>query len=151
MKVLQQRPFVIVTITAMLLLSGLVMSGETHAQRFVDNGDGTVTDTLTSLMWTKHANPFGPISWSEAMSMCSSFNISGVGGWRLPSKDELLFLYQAMQGGHPFTGIHPSNYWSSTISPDKLDGPWFVSMQSGSVDMDIKSNSHLVWPVRASQ
>ncbi len=38
--------------------------------RFIDNGDGTVTDNLTDLIWLKNANCFGPgsVSWSEALS-----------------------------------------------------------------------------------
>jgi hypothetical protein len=93
----------------MLCLTGLVMSGEAQAQRFVDNGNGTVTDTVTGLMWTKNANPFGRLNWHDAMSRCSSFSISGIGGWRLPSKDELVALYHAIQGGHPFTGVQSSS------------------------------------------
>ncbi|WP_459936950.1 hypothetical protein [Desulfonatronum parangueonense] len=37
-------------------------------------------------MWTKDANPFGKLNWHDAMARCSSFSISGIGGWRLPSK-----------------------------------------------------------------
>ncbi|WP_084184725.1 hypothetical protein [Desulfonatronum thiodismutans] len=39
-----------VVVTTMLCLTGLVMSDEAQAQRFVDNGNGTVTDTQTGLM-----------------------------------------------------------------------------------------------------
>ncbi len=52
--------------------------------------NGTVTDTQTGLMWTKDANMLGQLNWYDAMNRCNSFNISGIGGWRLASKDELV-------------------------------------------------------------
>ena len=36
--------------------------------RFTDNGDGTVTDNLTALIWLKNANCFGPPNWATALS-----------------------------------------------------------------------------------
>ena len=135
----------------MLCLTGLVMSAEAQAQRFVDNGDGTVTDTRTGLMWTKDANPFGRLNWHDAMSRCSSFSISGIGGWRLPSKDELVVFYHAIQGGHPFTGVQWSYYWSSTTFADRSASAWHVDMTSGYVNGDYKTGTGHVWPVRAGR
>ena len=36
--------------------------------RFTDNGDGTVTDNLTGLIWLKNANCFGTRTWATALS-----------------------------------------------------------------------------------
>jgi hypothetical protein len=38
------------------------------SSRFVDNGDGTVTDRKTGLVWSK--KDFGPMSWDEAQKFC---------------------------------------------------------------------------------
>ncbi len=133
----------------MLCLTGLVMTGEAQAERFVDNGNGTVTDTVTGLMWTKDANMFGTLNWDDAMSSCSSFSISGIGGWRLPSKDELVDLYRAIRGGHPFTGVQSYSYWSSTIS--YLDHPYHVHMQYGLTSFSNPNLPIHVWCVRAGQ
>jgi hypothetical protein len=35
--------------------------------RFTDNGDGTVTDNLTGLIWLKNADCFGSRTWHEAL------------------------------------------------------------------------------------
>ncbi len=78
----------------MLCLTGLVITSEAQAQRFVDNGNGTVTDTVTGSMWTKDANLFGERTWDDAMAACGAFSISGIGGWRLSSKDDLIDLYE---------------------------------------------------------
>ncbi len=134
----------------MLCLTWMVMSGEAQAQRFTDNGNGTVTDTVTGLMWTKDANPFGRLNWKDAMSRCSSFSISGIDGWLLPSKDELEAIYHAIQGGHPFTGVQASYYWSSTPYPDMADHACGVHMGNVYVHHRKAPYSH-VWPVRAGQ
>jgi hypothetical protein len=139
-------------LTIMLCLTGLVMSGEAQAQRFTDNGNGTVTDTVTGLMWTKDANPFGRLNWDDAMSRCASFSISGIGGWRLPSKDELLGLYTAIQGGHFFTGVHRTSvYWSSTSFTDDTAFAWTMNIFDGNVYPAFKPGANHVWPVRDGQ
>lgn len=103
---------------AVFCLAGLIMSGEAQAERFVDNGNETVTDTRTKLMWTKNASPSGTMmSRYDATSRCSSLSIAGLSGWRLPSKDELLGLYRAGLGGQPFTELGGfTYYWSSTTA-----------------------------------
>jgi hypothetical protein len=150
-----RRIFGTAALAFMLCLTGMVMSDEAQAQRFVDNGNGTVTDTQTGLMWAKDANPFGRLNWHEAMARCSSFSISGIGGWRLPSKDELLALYHAIQGGHPFTGVQSSCYWSSSTYWDNegnTDGSvWYVHMPYGIVGTVGETSTEYVWPVRAGQ
>ena len=43
--------------------------------RFTDNGDGTVTDNLTGLMWLQNVSFFGQQSWQQALDSIASFNI----------------------------------------------------------------------------
>jgi hypothetical protein len=70
------------------------------AIRFIDNGDGTVTDTLTNLVWLKNANCFGSLTWDNAMSStglirsgwCELSDGSVAGDWRLPDIEELIDL-----------------------------------------------------------
>ncbi|WP_052507469.1 DUF1566 domain-containing protein [Desulfonatronovibrio magnus] len=151
MRKMRIKIFTTAALTLMLCLTGLVMTSEAQAQRFVDNGNGTVTDTMTNLMWTKDADPFGRLNWEDAMSRCESFSISGIGGWRLPSRDELVALSHALKGGHPFTGVQSSNYWSSTSSAGYPDDAWFVDMYYGDVVYSYKPYAYHVWPVRAGQ
>lgn len=37
--------------------------------RFTDNGNGTVTDNLTGLIWLKDANCFGKRFWADALGV----------------------------------------------------------------------------------
>ena len=68
--------------------------------RFTDNGDGTVTDELTSQIWLKDAGCLGPRKWIEALSdangladgSCGLTDGSSAGDWRLPNRFELLVL-----------------------------------------------------------
>lgn len=58
---------------------------------FVDNGDGTITDNATSLMWARNDNGNG-VDWVEALAYVkqkNSENYLGYGDWRLPNAKEL--------------------------------------------------------------
>ncbi len=158
MKKMWRKLFTTAALAFMLCLTGLVMSGEVQAQRLVDNGDGTVTDTRTNLRWTKNANPLGELTWHDAMSRCSSFYVTGIsgwrgiGGWRLPRIDELTGLSTALiRGEHPFTGVQSSSYWSSTSHEGSTDRAWTAAMPSGFAYNSYKTGTLLVWPVRDGQ
>ena len=61
--------------------------GEPDASRFKDNGDGTVTDETTGLMWQKGTNKrMGP---NAAEEFIAGFNLAGYTDWRLPNIKEL--------------------------------------------------------------
>ena len=47
--------------------------------RFTDNGDGTVTDNLTGLMWAKNANLAGAMTWSSALDYANNLGLGGEG------------------------------------------------------------------------
>jgi tetratricopeptide (TPR) repeat protein len=65
--------------------------------RYTDNGDGTVTDNKTNLIWLKNANCAGrKMTWKKGMQwaaklahgQCGLSNGSKAGDWRLPTKEE---------------------------------------------------------------
>jgi len=56
--------------------------------RFVDNGDGTVTDTERLLMWQKGDNG-EEITFAEALKYCGTLRLGGYTDWRLPLAEEL--------------------------------------------------------------
>jgi hypothetical protein len=124
--------------------------------RFTDHGDGTVTDNLTGLMWTKDANMAGAMSWSDAISYCNNLNYAGYSDWRLPNRKELRSLldYGPYNVGPPedapFTNVQSAYYWSSTTYAYNTDYAWSVAMW-GYVIWFYKSSSYYVWPVRAGQ
>jgi TolB-like protein len=62
--------------------------------RFVDNDDGTVTDTKTGLMWAAKDNG-SRINWPDAKSYCENYRGGGYTDWRMPTQDELAGLYDS--------------------------------------------------------
>lgn len=58
---------------------------------YVDNGDGSVTDLNTGLMWQK-SPPNTPRTWQEAMDYCENLELAGHDDWRAPNLKELFAL-----------------------------------------------------------
>ena len=56
--------------------------------RFVDNGDGTITDLATGLMWQK-ADSGMTLNWEEALEYSEELELGGHDDWRLPNVKEL--------------------------------------------------------------
>ncbi len=135
--------------------------------RFTDNGDGTVTDNMTGLIWLKDADCFtGPSSWSTALSRangvangsCGLTDGSSAGDWRLPNVLELHSLIDfsrynpSLPTGHPFTGVWATDYWTSTTTADDSTRAFRVNMYRGLVSRITKtSGPHYTWPVRGGQ
>ena len=130
--------------------------------RFTDNGDGTVTDNLTSLIWLKNADCFGGKDWWGALDVsnnlaggqCGLSDGSSPGDWRLPNVRELQSLidygnfYLALPSLHPFIGVHDYLYWSSTTVASYSGYAWDVFMFNGFVYYSFKDVYNYVWPVR---
>ncbi len=100
---------------------------------FHDNGDGTITDRATGLMWQKADSGKG-MDWGQALACAANFKLAGHSDWRLPNAKELQSivdytrapavtqspaispLFQVTKlsdGDYPF-------FWTSTTH---LDGP----------------------------
>ena len=78
-----------------------VSSGETYygqdahyeglQQSFQDNGDGTVTDLNTGLMW-QQTPPSSGFGWEQAGTYCEDLELAGHDDWRLPTLKELFAI-----------------------------------------------------------
>ncbi len=55
---------------------------------YTDNGDGTITDHATELMWMQEDNAEGVI-WKDALSYAEGLEYAGFSDWRLPDAKEL--------------------------------------------------------------
>lgn len=75
--------------------------------RFVDDGDGTVTDTLTGLVWLKRGDCLHD-TWTGvlgavatlASGQCGLTDGSNAGAWRIPNRAELLSLADRALDNH---------------------------------------------------
>ncbi len=133
-----------------------------HNYRFKDNGNGTLTDSKTGLIWTKNAKLIGRKDWKEALNYIVSMNEGkgtfGYTDWRLPDREELESLVKGINvpyvwlNSQGFTNVQSGYYWSSTACAYVTDSAWLLSMDDGNVFAGDKSNGHYyVWPVRAAQ
>ena len=139
------------------------------AIRFIDNKDGTVTDSLTRLIWLKNANCFGMIDWRSAIQAVKGLKEgdcgpnqalvlsdgSSAGDWRLPTMRELCTLIDfsrrdpALTKGHLFLDAPPGYHWSATTLDSDSEMAWIVYIESGTTCYEgIKNRAGHVWPVR---
>jgi hypothetical protein len=141
--------------------------------RFTDNSNGTVTDNLTKLVWTKNANTFGVLTWQAALTAAATLKNgthdltdgSNQGDWRLPNLRELQSLIDYGQynpalpntlgtgqweEGYPFQGVQSGDYWSATTYASPYVDPtaWCVYFGDGYLHAPPKSSSNYVWCVR---
>ncbi len=113
--------------------------------RFVDNGDGTVTDACTRLIWQKvtaDVNGDGVLTdldrvdWCSALAYCVSLELGGYDDWRLPNVRELETI---VDYGRIDPAIDPvfralsSDYWSSTSVAGSPAHAWSVTFQVGGI------------------
>jgi len=125
----------------------------------VINGDGTVTDNATGLMWQQATAP-GTYIWEEALVYCEGLELAGYSDWRLPNRNELQSIvdystYSPSIDTTFFPGTEVSGYWSSTTDAYNTSCAWFVSFFHGNLRGNMpnfnKSNYSYVRAVRAGQ
>ncbi|MBI5593452.1 MAG: DUF1566 domain-containing protein [Deltaproteobacteria bacterium] len=108
--------------------SGSLAGASTTADGYGDNGDGTVTDTSTGLMW-QAASSFNPMTWEQALAYCEDLDLGGYTDWRLPTKKVLRSLvdfsrYDPSINTTYFPDTVSSFYWSSTTNIYFTDYAW---------------------------
>lgn len=137
--------------------------------RFTDNGDGTIFDELTGLIWLKGPNCLGATTWPNAFVKLTELNSGAEFGcteyikgayedWRLPNINELESLisyasvYPALPSDHPFMGNLNDYFWTSTTTASQTTYAWILSMGSGYASPGYgKTRTDMpfrIWPVR---
>ena len=132
--------------------------------RFTDNGDGTVTDNQTGLMWLREPDCLSNLAWSAGLATVRSFNTvsdsvkcQGYGGtyhdWVLPNRVELMSLidydrdYPAVLPGI-FAVTSEGRYWTSTTAASAPDHAYTVNFDNGRQYFAEKDKLLKVLPVR---
>lgn len=105
---------------------------------FQINGDGTITDRATRLLWEQSGSPY-PLTWPQAREYIDKLNKKCFGGynnWRLPTVDELLSLVKPIPRGHDFC-IEPlfdqTQKWLWSADRRSYIAAWYVSTDMGFV------------------
>lgn len=125
---------------------------------YIDNGDGTVTDNATGLMWASDGNGLGcnsgvTISWPNAIAWASALNFAGHTDWRIPNIKELLSLLNySLISPKIDTAYFPSTYgnyyWTSTTDPISTTFAFRVIFASAYVSIGGKATLYYVRAVR---
>jgi len=99
-------------------------SGLPNPSSYTDNGDGTVTDEVTKLIWQKSVTSSQAYTWCDAINYCATLTLAGR-TWHLPTRIELLSIVDFTRTGPganttAFPGIPGGKYhWTAS--------PWVVS------------------------
>lgn len=115
-------------------------------QKFTHNGDQTVTDHNTMLMWQQVAST-EPMTWESALTHCENLTLANYEDWRLPNIKEIRSISNDETLSNPsvsityFTLAQSSPYWSSTTLANNTTQAWFVDFQYGLVSHQEKSTS----------
>jgi hypothetical protein len=106
------------------------------AARFLDAGDGTVTDTNTGLQWSKATLTPKCVTHADAEKACADLPLAGHTDWRLPTRAELLTLVDDTRVNPAIdTAAFPDTksdwYWTSTRLASSPGYAWIVHFFNG--------------------
>ena len=142
--------------------------------RYTDNGDGTVTDKATGLMWKQcsegqstttspcDTGALATYTWQGALQRAEALNsgggFAGYTDWRLPNRNELASLVDRQCWSPAInTNLFPvttgfPHYWSSSPDASNSGGAWYVTFYRGNVSSGGPgSNTRSVRLVRGGQ
>ena len=112
---------------------------------FIDNGDGTVTDSRNLVMWQKSDDGVER-AWSGAVQYCDDLSLGGYGDWQLPRIHMIEGLIDSSHSPtiDPVFEVKPSYYWSSSVSRNSSKSAKYVNFYYGNTYAYSKDNSYYV-------
>ena len=121
--------------------------------RYRDNGDGTVTDRVTNLIWKQCAEGLSGtacesgralrLEWSAALDWAAEAQFAGSARWRVPNLKELESLVDERCDDPSINSRFFPNtpswlFWSSSPHADYSNGAWYVDFDDGYVGSSSK-------------
>ena len=155
----------------MVVVAMLTVCPAVARAELIDNGDGTITDTFSGLMWLKNANMNGAMTQAQALAWASSLNVGQHTDWRLPSganadgtvcnsaptganctgtEFATLYFAQLIMAGNagPFTNLQFGSYWTATDLPGNPATAMAQDFIDGGQNPFNKNTPLLGWAVR---
>ena len=120
-----------------------VRGGQTGSlDSLVINGDGTVTDASTGLMWQQGGA--GTMIWESAISYCEGLSLAGYTDWRLPNPKELFSIVDYNEHAPAidttyFPDTKNTQYCSSSTEFSYNARVWHVMFNGGYIGSNSKS------------
>jgi hypothetical protein len=120
--------------------------------QFTDNGNGTITDHLTGLVWQKKPAEEA-LNWEKSLIYAESLALGGFRDWRLPNIKELRSISEESKSNpsvdtNYFTIAGAKKFWASTTLPNQAARAWYWDTQYGITSHADKTAGHLVLAVR---
>jgi hypothetical protein len=126
---------------------------------FIINGDGTVTDLNTGLMWQRGYSYF---EWDTALSYCESLTLAGYSDWRMPNREELRTILNysstsTLYNEYIFYFPGPPKppfldyFWTSSAYDKEEQTAWAIFMDFGKAVISNWSNEYFVLALRQGQ
>lgn len=156
----------LLTSTAMAQTCVSEINETSPESNFTDNGDGTVTDTTTGLMWSRcsigqtwdqsnTACTGDPtrLTWQEALQGTYGLVLASQNDWRLPNIKELSTITEKQCvrpsiNAATFPQTPADDYWTSTPSVDDSTMAWSVAFFNSTNSLKEKDAFIFVRPVR---
>ncbi|PIE66580.1 MAG: hypothetical protein CSA26_00220 [Desulfobacterales bacterium] len=157
---MKQNRHVLLSLLTALVFWGLTVPAYTAC---IDNGDGTVTDMATGLMWEQASadpnNDGSPdtMTWQDALAWCENLDLAGYTDWRLPNIHELHSIVDYARTDPAidttvFPNTRAASYLSATTRAYDTYSAWIVNFVYGHDDSGgYKSSLYYVRCVRAGQ
>ena len=110
---------------------------------YTDNGDNTITDLTTGLLWQK--DPGERMSWDDAVAGAGTFNLAGYNDWRFPTIKELYSLInfegetgESADTSKPYINVDHFvfNYGDESTGERFIDSQYWTSTEYVSTTMD---------------
>ena len=105
--------------------------------RYADNGNGTVTDIGSGLVWQQNDSG-AKLNWEDALTYCEALVIDNISDWKLPDAKELESIVDLTRNNPSidplFLNTQSENYWSSTPAAGVVENQsWETSFDTGNV------------------
>jgi len=117
----------------------------TEQKRFIDNGDGTVTDTKTNLIWDKSGSSI-MMDYEEAIIYADKLKLAGRKWW-VPTIVELCTPVNYSKYNPAINNIFScksDDYWSSTTYAGDTSSAWVVYFYDGYMYYNDKTDTYYV-------
>jgi hypothetical protein len=127
-----------------------------------DNGDGTVTDNLTGLIWEQKNEANDPLTYTynDAAAYCDNLSLGGFDDWRMPSRKEYSTILNLGRLSPSldttyfpfFIRTNPTDiyYWTSSDYHDDPSQSWIMQLSFGIIDKGAKVSLYKVRCVRGT-
>lgn len=134
-------------------------------RRFIDNGDGTITDAETNLMWLQDGSCLPKLDWQGALTAMRTMPggqgkagclsaVKKYADWSLPNATELRSLidyevdYPALSAGQLFTSVASTGYWTSTSVAAAPEQAFLIDFNTGAMRPAVKTEPYHALAVR---